>query len=149
MPIIIYLKWIMHYLAIYLVLFRAFVIAAMRKSIRGNSNLQNWVENGLKFFFPCSMLKNVWVQAVKIRITTCILTVSYQFRKKCTNNWQICMFLKTFEQRIPPTKAFFLLFSSQNSTFFPDFRALCASEPAAATSPHVNSNDDNLFFRFS
>ena len=46
-------------------------------------------------------------------------------------------------------KAFFLLFSSQNSTFFPDFRALCASEPAAATSPHVNSNDDNLFFRFS
>ena len=49
--IIIYLKWIMHYLAIYLVLFRAFVIATMRKSIRGNSNLQNWVENGLKFFF--------------------------------------------------------------------------------------------------
>ena len=116
-PIIIYLKWIMHYLAIYLVLFRAFVIAAMRKSIRGNSNLQNWVENGLNFF-PCSMLKNVWVQAVKIRITTCILTVSSQFRKKCANNWQICMFLKNFEQRISPMKAFFLLFSSQNSTFF-------------------------------
>ena len=103
----------MHYLAIYLVLFRAFVIAAMRKSIRGNSNLQNWVENGLNFF-PFSMLKNVWVQAVKIRITTCILTVSSQFRKKCTNKWQ-SVFLKIFEQRISPTKAFFF---PQNSTFF-------------------------------
>ena len=91
----------------------------------GNEKKYSWELKSSKLgrkwtqiFFPCSMLKNVWVQAVKIRITTCILTVSSQFRKKCANNWQICMFLKNFEQRISPMKAFFLLFSSQNSSFF-------------------------------
>ena len=87
----------------------------------GNEKKYSWELKSSKlgrkwtqFFFPCSMLKNVWVQAVKIRITTCILTVSSQFRKKCTNKWQN-VFLKIFEQRISPTKAFF---SPQNSTFF-------------------------------